>query len=556
MPRSKRRGGYVGHRTVAQSHSRRRVSKTADFLAVTPERTMEQLTTVNDETGEIVFSREKQQGQLRALLKESFRKAAEQMKGTLRFMRREMLDDPEGFIRRAGHSIGYGFVGLIRGFASFSRFLLMPLSILLVLGSMVLLSAYTLGLEVKLGGEVVGYVTDAASFDAARLAVEQRYSQRLGEPYKMDQSPVYTVSLISRADLIEPEQLEENIATICENAAGKTYGVFVDGTLIGTYSNENAIYEMLDAIKLPYQTGAAGETVSFRNDVQVIQDMYADQFEMSIADLRAKLLCGDTAQPYEIRRGDSVESICAQFGLGERTLYLLNPGINVAEAPKGTVIMVGGGDPIVSVQVSKTVIYEQETPFEVEVSTSPSLWAGSRQILSAGKVGITQYTAHIVIVDGVEISRNIINQVVKNEPVTQYELLGTKPISAAGSYIWPIAGPYTITSHFGDWRDDHYHEGVDIAASYNTPIVAIEAGVVTVAGWSGGGHGYNVEIDHGNGVISRYSHCNGVNVRVGQQVYQGQRIAGIGSTGNSTGNHCHMTLNVNGVYVNPLRYLS
>ncbi len=556
MPRSKSRSGYVGRRRVAQSHSRRRASKTADFLAVTQEVTVEQPTTVNDETGEIVFSGAKSQGQLRVLLKASLHKASEQMKKSLRFMRREMIDDPEGFIRRAGHSIGYGIVGFFRGFASFSRFLLMPLSVLLVFGSMIMLSAYTLGLEVKLDGEVVGYVTDAASFDAARLAVEQRYSQRLGETFQIEQTPVYTVSLVSRSDLVATEQLEENIAAICENAAGKTYGVFVDGTLIGTYTNETAVYEMLDAIKLPYQTGAAGETVVFMNDVQVIQDMYADQFEMSIADLRAKLLCGDTAQEYAIQAGDSVESICADFGLGERTLYLLNPGINLADAPVGSVIMVGGGDPLVSVQVSKTVTYEEETPFDVEISTSSSLWAGSRQILSAGKVGITQYVAQVVIVDGVEISRNIINRTVKSDPVTQYELLGTKPISSTGTYIWPIAGTYVITSPFGDWRGDHYHEGLDVAADYNTSILAIEAGVVTVAGWSGGGHGYNVEIDHGNGIISRYSHCNGVNVVVGQTVYQGQRIAGVGSTGNSTGNHCHITLNVNGTYVDPMKYLS
>lgn len=555
MPRSKTGNSYVGRRAVVQKRSRRRVSKTADFLAVTPEQIPQQAT-VDDKTGEIVFSGQKTQSQFRVMLKDSLHKASEKIKKSIQFMRRELIDDPEGFIIRTGHSIGYAIVGFFRGFSSFSRFLLMPLSVILVLGSMITLSAYTLGLEVKLDGEVVGYVVDAASFDAARIAVEERYSQRLGESFQMEQTPVYSVSLVSRGDLVSTEQLEENIAAICENAAGKTYGVFVDGTLIGTYTNENAIYEMLDAIKLPYQTGAAGETVVFMNDVQVIQDMYADQFEMSIADLRAKLLCGDTAHEYIIEAGDSVESICASFGLGERTLYLLNPGVNLAEVPAGTVITVGGGDPVVSVQVSKTVTYEQEIPYDVEVSTSSALWAGSKQILSAGRAGITQYTAQIVVVDGVEVSRNIISQTVKSEPVTQYELLGTKPISTTGTFIWPIAGTYVITSPFGDWRGDHYHEGVDIAANYNTSILAIDAGVVTVAGWSSGGHGYNVEIDHGNGIISRYSHCNGVDVVVGQTVYQGQRVAGVGSTGNSSGNHCHLTLKIDGTYVNPMKYVS
>lgn len=554
MPRSKTGSGYVGRRAAAQKRSRRRVSKMADFLAVTPEQ-MPARQVVDDKTGEIVLKVESKP-QLGDMLAERLRQAKKKIKKSIRFMRRELINDPEGFIRRAGYSLGYAVVGFFRRFSSFSRYLLMPLSVILILGSMFTLSAYSLGLKVTLDGEVVGYVVDADTFEQARVAVEEKYSQRLGESFRMEQTPVYSVSLVSRADLVSTEQLEANISTICESAAGKSYGVFVDGTLVGTYTNENAIYEMLEAVKLPYQTGVAGETVVFMNDVQVIQDMYADQFEMSIAELRAKLLCGDTVREYVVSAGDSVESICASFGLGERTLYLLNPGVNLAEVPAGTVITVGGGTPLVSVQVSKTITYEQEIPFDVQISTSSSLWAGSKQILSAGRVGITQYTAQIVVVDGVEVSRNVISQTVKREPVTQYELLGTKPISSTGTFIWPVAGNYVITSGFGDWRGDHYHVGLDIAANYNASILAIEAGVVTVAGWSSGGHGYNVEIDHGNGIVSRYSHCNGVNVSVGQTVYQGQRIAGIGSTGNSTGNHVHMTLSLNGTYVDPMKYLS
>ena len=170
-------------------------------------------------------------------------------------------------------------------------------------------------------------------------------------------------------------------------------------------------------------------------------------------------------------------------------------------------------------------------------------------------MGITQYSAEVIIVDGVEVSRTVLNKTVKSEPVTQYELLGTKPIAPTGKFIFPVAGRYVLTSPFGDWRGDHYHEGVDLAGAYNTPLVAIDAGVVTVAGWTSGGYGYNVEIDHGNGVVSRYSHCNGVDVKVGQLVYQGQRVAGIGSTGNSTGPHVHFTMKIDGVMVNPMKYL-
>jgi murein DD-endopeptidase MepM/ murein hydrolase activator NlpD len=126
----------------------------------------------------------------------------------------------------------------------------------------------------------------------------------------------------------------------------------------------------------------------------------------------------------------------------------------------------------------------------------------------------------------------------------------TGAASAAG-FVWPVHG--VLTSGFG-WRWGRMHEGVDLAVSTGTPVVAAAAGTVIVAGWMGG-YGNLVVVDHGNGISTAYGHNTSVTVGVGQSVAQGQLIAYSGSTGHSTGPHVHFEVRINGSPVDPMGYL-
>ena len=131
------------------------------------------------------------------------------------------------------------------------------------------------------------------------------------------------------------------------------------------------------------------------------------------------------------------------------------------------------------------------------------------------------------------------------------------PVQGSGAMIWPLAGP--ITSDFG-WRThpitgtQRFHSGVDIGGDYGDPIYAAQAGTVEYAGWISG-YGNAVIINHGGGISTLYGHCQALDVSTGQSVAQGELIAECGSTGNSTGPHCHFEVRVNGEPVNPLAYL-
>ena len=120
--------------------------------------------------------------------------------------------------------------------------------------------------------------------------------------------------------------------------------------------------------------------------------------------------------------------------------------------------------------------------------------------------------------------------------------------------IWPTTG--VVTSPYGlRWGGTDFHPGIDIANDMGTPIVATADGVVEYAGWNSGGYGNMVDINHGNGILTRYGHASQVVVSVGQQVKRGQLIAYMGSTGFSTGPHVHYEVHVSGQRVNPISYL-
>lgn len=123
-------------------------------------------------------------------------------------------------------------------------------------------------------------------------------------------------------------------------------------------------------------------------------------------------------------------------------------------------------------------------------------------------------------------------------------------IYGTGGFIWPSASHVLSGNDF--WSG---HLGIDIAAGLGDSIVASDSGVVVFAGWSTGGYGYMVMIDHGNGYQTVYAHLSSVGVSCGQSVYQGSYVGGSGSTGNSTGTHLHFEVRLSGAFVNPWHVL-
>lgn len=134
-------------------------------------------------------------------------------------------------------------------------------------------------------------------------------------------------------------------------------------------------------------------------------------------------------------------------------------------------------------------------------------------------------------------------------------------VTPTGTFQWPVPSSHTITSNYG-YRihpisgTKKLHAGIDIGAPGGSNIIAADSGTVILSSFGyNGGYGNYVIISHGNGITTRYAHCSNLFVSVGQTVTKGQLIAAVGSTGASTGNHCHFEVRINGDSKNPLNYL-
>ena len=139
---------------------------------------------------------------------------------------------------------------------------------------------------------------------------------------------------------------------------------------------------------------------------------------------------------------------------------------------------------------------------------------------------------------------------------------GSEGVQGTGSLVWPVPCSHTVTSRFGPRTHPitgkyTNHNGMDIDGYGHDgyPIVACDAGVVVAAKWSDS-YGNYVMIDHGNGMQTLYAHMSGMAVKYGDTVTQGQTIGYLGSTGWSTGTHCHLEVYVNGSRTDPEAYFT
>jgi len=180
----------------------------------------------------------------------------------------------------------------------------------------------------------------------------------------------------------------------------------------------------------------------------------------------------------------------------------------------------------------------------------------------------TEYILHIAVssksVDALadlyrftQDQRDILHQLLSEEMRPSLLALCGGTAVADGALCWPLPGHTYISCHFGevDAFGNGGHRGTDIPAPEGTPILAAHSGTVLVSGWNDS-YGNQVLLDNGAGLSTRYAHMTAPAVTAGETVTAGQVIGYVGSTGDSTGNHLHFEVMLNGVRINPLNAIA
>ena len=425
----------------------------------------------------------------------------------------------------------------------------------------VLGTLYGPGYRVSVDGVDLGLVDSPKAVVAAAARVEDRASEILGYDYDLNQDISHSFEVCLRED-VKPITDVETYLFDQIGEVMKTSVLTVKGQMLGAADNDAALTAMLEGIKAPYITENT-VLAEFVEPLSVSREYTATSAIRSIDSLREMLTSNSLEQvDYTVRAGDTFSAIANSNGMRVAELQLLNPDVNIDRLQIGQTLTISKAVPFLSVRTVDNVTYDGPVAFEVKEITDDSMYQGNKKVVTPGVEGWATYNADVTSINGEETERVINSTQVHTEPVTQVVAVGTKPrpkTMATGSFQWPIYGK--ITSGYGNryiFGSTSFHSGIDINGYYGQPIAAADGGKVVYAGTGTGSYwsyGNYVVIDHENGLQTIYAHCSSLVVRAGERVYKGQTIAKVGSTGRSTGNHCHFQVKVNGTTVSPYKYL-
>ncbi len=373
---------------------------------------------------------------------------------------------------------------------------------MLAVGVSIVSVGITLGFKVNYAGNIIATIRNAAVFDDAKsIAVKSIESNNAaGAIEKPNFKMTLTVSNRLCSALKLADAIIENTNDIVEASA-----LVVNGeTLLCGETDEVAA--CLEKSRTRFETEGAENTSEFTDDIKTEKGYY----------LKSEIASAD-------------ELTAAAEKLNVKTISVITT--------------------------------DTEIPFTTKTVKTNDQLIGYSAVKTAGENGINRKTENVEKINGEEVAREELKAEVVKEPVEQVTLVGTAKSTATAAqriaarsegFICPLGkGSFVVSSYYGDGRG---HKGMDLAADYGTGIYAAAAGTVVSAGFDGA-YGYSVVVDHGNGLKTRYAHASALKVAKGAKVEQGDLLALVGNTGNSTGNHLHFEVLVNDNRVNPAPYI-
>lgn len=358
--------------------------------------------------------------------------------------------------------------------------------------------------NVNYGGEVIATVKNKTQFDDAVKLVKQKVNSFEMEVEEAVENPSYEATVVLSGAIDSEDAVADAIIANTEKIA-VGYDLIIDGEVVACLENDK-ISSYIENRKNSFTIESAKCVCKFEKSVELVKTYVVKEKFDSV--FEAKLAI------------DAIPVRCVA-----------------------------------------TVVSDVAIPNKVINEKTGTMLRGDSQVLVEGSEGLRRVTQTVVTVNGEESARITVSNVTLSQPVDRVVKVGTA-ISIASAkeqllaensgFICPVpAGKFTISAYYGDGRN---HKGLDFAAKKGTSIFAVAEGTVTFSGWNGG-YGYLVVIDHGNGYVTKYGHASKLLVSKGERVVAGQVIAEVGTTGNSTGNHLHFEVLINGVNYNPAPFV-
>lgn len=312
-------------------------------------------------------------------------------------------------------------------------------------------------------------------------------------------------------------------------------------------------------------TNTTGELIEniYIEDNIVIRDTNIPVNEaiyMDSGELTKYLIFGSNSndKKYSVKNGDSIEKIAEHNKMSVNELVIANVDLSSENSLIyiGQELSVGKVDPIITTIVEKHIVEDQVVKYKTVYQYDNHMYQGQQKIKQEGNNGKTRVTQKVKTMNGEIINAYIVSSEELTPVVNKIVVKGGKQTPRGdGEWLWPTNFPYIISSRYGA-RWGSFHSGVDIAGvGRGSPIYAARAGTVTDITYNSSS-GFYVIIKHDNGYYTRYAHMQNTNgndkssgigsatkyIKVGQRVAAHQVIGEVGSSGKSTGAHCHFEI--------------
>jgi len=356
---------------------------------------------------------------------------------------------------------------------------------------------------------------------------------------------------------------QDKLVAVCKNKLDwttDTSAIMIDGKPVVYLASREEAQKLLEDLQTFYLPDDGAEikieNSEFKEDVQIVAVQGSIQQLQTREEALTLLTQGqEEIVEHTVQKGESLWTIARENDLTVAELQEMNPSLKGTYLQPGDILNLTKIEPLVTVASTATMTIEEKVPYKVVYENDSSIWTGQQKVKEEGKNGTREVTYRLTLANDLELERQVLAQKVITEPQAKIVRKGTKVMVASrgsggsGLLKWPIRGK--ITSSYGAGRG---HTGIDIDGSTGDPVFAAGSGTVIFAGWKGN-YGKCVDVDHGQGLTTRYAHLNAIDVSVGQKVSTQSVLGKVGSTGRSTGSHLHFEVRVNGRYKNPLNYL-
>lgn len=409
--------------------------------------------------------------------------------------------------------------------------------------------------EIFLDGQQVGIVRDLDDYQAAVNSLQSEMKRLYGmESYMPD-----TLAVVEINATDEELHSREKMITNLKSQLGikvKATALMVDGEPLIILPSQELGEELLDEITNPYLDPIVNYLeVGFAEKVE-LADIAADLADIWNMEEALQFLQTGTTETkiHEVQPGESTWLIANRNDMTVEDIEAANPGLASERLSIGQEINLIVPKPYLTVRTKEYAELAEPIPFETEEVPNDSMYQGDRRITVQGEDGFHEIKAYVVRENGIEADREILEEDRLAEPTTRVVAVGTKerpPTMATGTFIMPTRG--RLTSPFGMRRGSR-HTGIDLAARTGTPVKSADAGRVSFVG-TRGAYGKLIIIDHENGYQTYYAHLSAYSVKAGERVHKDQKIGEVGNTGRSTGPHLHFEVRIDGVPVNPAKFV-